>query len=219
MKHKIKTLGLLALAYGGALLPSSLNAQENNSRATASVAPAPPSKQEHAMSDTVIPVWQDINSRYTPAELFQKIMKLANQGWTTPKEVEETFGIKFKPPLLNQGQVGSVYVIEGDNTKYGSGFVLFHHEEQKSWTLILNGFSAGKSKDECIRYWDALKTILDMGWIEEQIPAEIVEYRYIKNTDVMNSRLHIGNRLQVKADACLSGIQFSNFIRAAIPAK
>ena len=172
------------------------------------------------MPSTVIPVWQDINSRYTPAELFQKIMKLANQAWVTPKEVEDTFGIKFKPPYLDKGRVGYVYVAESDTTEYGRAFKLFHYDgERKYWTLILNGFSAGKSRGECIRFGDALKTILDMGWKEERVPAEFVAYEYWKRTDSMDSRLHIENRTQVKEDDCLRGIQFSNGVKISPPTK
>ena len=165
------------------------------------------------MPHPVIPVWQDINSRYTSSELFQKIMTLANLGRLAPQEVEETFGVKFMPPRADKG-VGLIYTAEGDTTRYGSAFWFSHKENGISWTLGLHGLSIGRSKKECIRFQDVLKTILEMGWEEERlypiIHANYVDFQYWKRTDGMTSRLNIGNRLLMKEDSCLGGIQFSN---------
>lgn len=166
------------------------------------------------------PVWKGINSRFTSDELFKTIMQLASQDWVTPKQVEEAFGIRFKPPQLDKGSVGNIYVAEGDNTRDGNSFVLgsalklFHNENSTSpsWTLILRGFSNGLSKDKCTHYTDARQTILDMGWTEVPIPNEI---RYEKHSDSKDSLLHISAQQPINNRRCLDHIQFSNQLRVS----
>ena len=156
-------------------------------------------------------VWEMVASKNSPDQLLQKIMKLANQGWVTSAEVEATFGIKFKPPVFDKG-VGYIYVAEGSTTRDGHDFELFQHENSREWTLILNGFGDyfNRHYGRCIRYDVALKTILDMGWKENNIGFETIEFQYDKKTEEMWSWLHIENRLLVKENSCFNFVQFSN---------
>ena len=175
------------------------------------------------LAPSMSPVWQNVNSRYSQAELFQKIMRLASQPLITPEEVKTTFGIDFEPPHPDNPDPTKswnlVYNTRGDTAgRFGIdtfGFS-FSYRVNAGWVLNLSGFSRNLQGPSCVLFGDALKTILSMGWREEDAMApHRLEFVYRKESESLSSRIWIGNRRRIKANDCLDAIQISNGLNLA----
>jgi hypothetical protein len=152
-----------------------------------------------------IPVWQDINRRYQPAEVFGKMLALAGKEWPAVEEVENTFGIKLKFSRESKF-VGKQYIAEGER---GDAFTFSVNEKTGQWWLVLVGFSVGVPKDYCVKYKDALHSILIRDWIEKTSGGHSVYYYYSKTSDRINRAIQLGDYYNMEADSCLNSFHVS----------
>lgn len=157
------------------------------------------------------PVWAEIQARHRPPVVFEKILALAERPMVTPEEVEQTFGIHFKPPVRKDGGSGSFlsFGVPGETSTRQS--FSFQYFKDKKWFLYLRGIAAGVPGSQCVRFSDALKAIRDHGWVEKRgFSVEHVSFIYDKETDAFTSRIHIANRLIAKPDDCFDYILIMN---------
>lgn len=214
ISHRVIKLWFMVFALTGTLCSAHLSAHADSEHQDGKSVPslvAPKLSEQNKKSDRTRTVWQDIAVKYSPNEVFEKIMKLANRGWVTREEVENTFDVKLR--LSREGpQNENIYVAGISSFPNGIDFAYYQNVAEKRWALVLSRLTDPfyEGHDSCISYPYALGRILSMGWEQREIGLEIVEYEYIKRTETMGSRLHITDSSGRDGTSCLDSIQFSN---------